>query len=63
MLPSCWAWLSLAATLSSIFSGLLIPYLFRLLAVDPANASGPLGTIIQDSLSVVIYLMIASSIL
>ncbi len=51
------------ATLSSIFSGLLIPYLFRLLAVDPANASGPLGTIIQDSLSVVIYLMIASSIL
>ncbi len=52
-----------AATLSSIFSGLLIPYLFRLLAVDPANASGPLGTIIQDSLSVVIYLVIASSVL
>jgi len=52
-----------AATLSAVFSGMVIPYLFRLINVDPANASGPLGTIIQDALSVVIYLLIASAVL
>lgn len=52
-----------AATLSAVFSGMVIPYIFRLFAVDPANASGPLGTIIQDALSVVIYLLIASAVL
>ncbi len=51
------------ATTSAIVSGLLIPYAFRLIGVDPANASGPLGTIIQDTSSVVIYLLIASAVL
>ena len=51
------------ATASAIVSGLLIPYAFRLIGVDPANASGPLGTIIQDTSSVLIYLLIASAVL
>lgn len=48
------------ATLSSLFSGLLVPFMFRKFKIDPANASGPIGTIIQDILSVVIYFTIAS---
>jgi magnesium transporter len=52
-----------AATLSALFSGLIVPFIFRKINVDPANSSGPLGTIIQDSLSVVIYFSIASFML
>lgn len=51
------------ATLSSLFSGLFIPYLFDKLNLDPANASGPVATIIQDVLSVLVYFFIASSLL
>lgn len=49
--------------LSSVFTGLLIPYFFRKLKVDPANASGPIATIIQDLLSVMIYFLIATWVL
>ena len=48
---------------SSIFTGLVIPYVFIRLKLDPANASGPVGTVVQDFLSVVIYFTIASSLL
>ncbi|MBI4296244.1 MAG: magnesium transporter [Chloroflexi bacterium] len=48
------------AIMSALFSGLLVPFFFRKMGADPANASGPLGTIIQDALSVVIYFSIAS---
>ena len=51
------------AILSSVFSGLIIPYLFSKLKVDPANASGPIATIIQDISSIVIYFLIASWLL
>lgn len=51
------------ATLSSLFSGLFIPYLFDKLNLDPANASGPVATIIQDVLSILVYFFIASSLL
>jgi magnesium transporter len=60
-----WA-LSLAmffAILSSVTTGLFIPYAFSKLRFDPANASGPIATIIQDLMSVTIYLLIAKSIL
>ncbi len=50
----------LMAILSSVFTGLLIPFLFERIKIDPANASGPIATIIQDTLSVVIYFLIAS---
>ena len=53
----------IGATISALFSGLIVPFLFRKMAVDPANASGPLGTIIQDASSVAIYFLIASSLL
>ena len=49
-----------AAVMSSVMTGLLIPYFFSKLKLDPANASGPIATIIQDVLSVSIYLAIAS---
>jgi magnesium transporter len=40
--------------------GFLLPWLFARLGYDPALGSGPLGTVIQDVLSLLIYLMIAS---
>lgn len=48
------------AVISSVFTGIFIPYLFSRLKFDPADASGPIGTIIQDLLTVVIYLLVAS---
>jgi magnesium transporter len=48
---------------SSLVTGLLIPYLFSKLKLDPANASGPIATIIQDILSVLVYFTIASLLL
>jgi magnesium transporter len=62
--------LSLAITLSmffaiesSIFTGIILPVLFRRLRLDPANASGPIATIVQDVLSVTIYFLVASKLL
>jgi len=52
-----------AAILSSMFSGLIIPYLFSKIRLDPANASGPIATIIQDLLSVTVYFTIAAALL
>lgn len=51
------------AICSSMFTGLLIPYGFHKLKMDPANASGPVATVIQDILSIVIYFSIASYLL
>jgi magnesium transporter len=56
--------LSLAlAILSAIVSGLLIPFFFSRLKFDPANASGPIATILQDILSVFIYFSVATLLL
>lgn len=52
-----------AAITSSIFTGLLIPYLFHKIDLDPANASGPIATIIQDLASVSIYFFFAHALL
>lgn len=49
--------------LSSIFTGLVIPYLFIKLKFDPANASGPIGTVLQDLTTVFIYLSVATMLL
>lgn len=51
------------AIVSSVFSGLVVPYLFSKFKSDPANASGPMATIIQDVLSIVIYFVVASLVL
>lgn len=50
----------LAAISSATITGLAVPYIFVRLKQDPANASGPLGTIIQDLLSILLYFAIAS---
>lgn len=52
-----------AAIVSSIFTGLLIPYFFSKKNLDPANASGPIATVIQDLFSVSIYFLLAHFLL
>jgi magnesium transporter len=49
-----------AAIGSSIISGALVPYALSLLRMDPANAGGPISTIIQDILSILIYFSVAT---
>ncbi|MFZ2086937.1 MAG: magnesium transporter [Desulfobaccales bacterium] len=51
------------AIISSVITGLVVPYLFQKLHLDPANASGPVATIIQDIFSVTIFFLIASWLL
>jgi magnesium transporter len=51
------------ASLTSILTGVVVPFIFRKLDVDPANASGPIGTIIQDIMSVSVYFLIATWLL
>jgi magnesium transporter len=48
---------------SSVITGLTIPYIFHKIALDPANASGPIATILQDVFSVLVYFGIASLLL
>jgi len=52
-----------AANMSSLVTGLLVPYIFTKIELDPANASGPIATIIQDLMSVTIYFMVANYLL
>jgi magnesium transporter len=52
-----------AAIGTSLITGLLVPYLFRGIKLDPANASGPIATIIQDIFSVAVYFVVASWLL
>ena len=52
-----------SAIIASILTGLIVPYVFNRLKVDPANASGPIATIIQDLLGVTLYFFIASLLL
>jgi magnesium transporter len=52
-----------SASVSSLFTGLMVPFIFRRMKFDPANASGPTAMIVQDILSVLIYFLIANAIL
>lgn len=47
--------------ISSVITGLAIPYAFWKSGQDPAEASGPIATIIQDSISVLVYFIIMTS--
>ncbi|MFQ5412303.1 MAG: magnesium transporter [Phycisphaerae bacterium] len=51
-----------AMILSGIL-GLTLPFLFRRLGIDPAIATGPLITTINDAMSAAVYLLIAISLL
>lgn len=48
---------------SSVITGLLFPRYFNRHRLDPANASGPIATIVQDILSILIYFSVASFLL
>ena len=52
-----------SAILMATFFAVLIPYSLNKLKMDPAIGSGPFTTIIQDFLSIVIYLAIATMLL
>ena len=63
-----WGNASVAATVSlalfasssiAVVVAMLLPYLLARLGLDPAYGSGPLATVIQDLLSIAIYLSIA----
>jgi magnesium transporter len=43
--------------------GLLLPALFARLGYDPALGSGPIATVVQDVLSLLIYFLVASALL
>jgi magnesium transporter len=51
------------AILSAIITGVCIPFIFHRFKFDPANASGPIATILQDLISIIIYLLVAKSFL
>jgi magnesium transporter len=53
--------LAACATASAV--ALTLPWLLNRLGLDPAFGSGPLATVIQDLLSVIIYLRIATAML
>ncbi len=52
-----------ASVISSVFTGLVIPYFFSRIRLDPADASGPVATILQDMISIIIYFSIATALL
>ena len=61
-----WAVIGFSLFLSILFStflGTSIPYVFQRLSIDPAVASGPFVTTINDSTALMIYLSIASTAL
>lgn len=54
---------SLAILLASTVAGFiasLLPLFFKRLGSDPAHGSGPLATVVQDIISVMIYFLVAS---
>jgi magnesium transporter len=53
----------LAACATASIVALSLPWLLNRIGIDPAYGSGPLATVIQDLLSVVIYLIIATAML
>ncbi len=53
----------LGGIMSSLITGSMLPYLFWKTHNDPAEASGPVATVIQDMLSVLIFLLIAQALL
>ena len=47
---------------SSTIVAMALPYGFQRLGMDPAFGSGPLVTVIQDLLSIAVYLALATAI-
>ena len=53
----------LAASSVATTIGLLLPWLFARLGYDPALGAGPVGTVVQDVLSLLIYFSIAAALI
>ena len=49
----------LAAMTTAALLGVLVPWMFRLLHIDPAIAAGPLVTTINDTTAISIYYVVA----
>jgi magnesium transporter len=43
--------------------GFLLPWMFARLGFDPAIGAGPVGTVIQDIVSIAVYLLVAIALL
>ena len=52
-----------AAIVASALMGVLVPYLFRLIKIDPAIAAGPLVTTIDDIIAIGIYYVVALALI
>jgi len=53
----------LAAMATAALLGVLVPWLFRLLRIDPAIAAGPLVTTINDTTAISIYYVVALALI
>lgn len=51
------------AIISSLATGLLVPYLFSRTRLDPANTSGPIATVLQDIVSISLYFAVTTWLL
>jgi magnesium transporter len=49
----------LAVVCSTMLTSLVIPYIFQKFKFDPADGSGPMSTVVQDLLGVIIYFLVA----
>jgi magnesium transporter len=47
---------------TATLAAMLLPWLFSICGRDPAFGSGPLATVIQDLLSILIYFAIAAAV-
>ena len=52
-----------AAIVASALMGVLVPYFFRLVKIDPAIAAGPLVTTIDDIIAIGIYYLVALALI
>ena len=52
-----------AAIIASALMGVLVPYFFRLVKIDPAIAAGPLVTTIDDIIAIGIYYVVALALI
>jgi magnesium transporter len=50
------------AIIASALLGVLVPYLFRAIKIDPAVAAGPTVTTVNDIVAIGIYYLVALSI-
>jgi magnesium transporter len=61
-----WLSIGIAVALTAMMStviGLLLPWMFETLDMDPALGSGPIATILQDVVTIVVYLLVVVAIL